>query len=139
MIQQALANAGIGNRSTMAGPNGTVVQAPTEQAPTEQAPTRNDTNPYLPHGQNEVATLLLSDLLHGEEEEEEGNTGNTGNNEESFSPVFTPHRGQSHRGQSHRGQLVADTQATTPSNLSPIRGIDLSQDSNAVSDGEEGS
>jgi len=81
----------------------------------------------------------LSDL-HGDidnEEEEECNTGNTGNNEESISvpsPVFTPHRGQS-----HRGQLVVDTQATTPSNLSPIRGIDLSQDSNAVSDGEEGS
>ena len=132
MIQQALANAGIGNRSTMAGPNGTVVQAPTEQAP-----TRNDTNPYLPHGQSEVATLLLSDLhgdLHGEEEEEEEEEANTGNNEESFSvpsPVFTPHHGQS-----HYEQLVVDTQATTPSNLSPFRGIDLSQDSNPVSDGE---
>ena len=116
----------------------TVVQAPTVQAPT-QAPTRNDTNPYLPHGQGDPA-LLLSDLhgdIDNEEEEEECNTGNTGNNEESISvpsPVFTPHRGQS-----HRGQLVVDTQATTPSNLSPIRGIDLSQDSNAVSDGEEGS
>ena len=113
----------------MAGPNGTVVQAPT-QAPT-QAPMRNDTNAYLPHGQSEVPTLLLSDL-HGEEEEE----GNTGNNEESISvpsPVFTPHRGQSH---SQRGQLVVDTQADTPQHLSPIRGIDLSQDSNPVSNGE---
>ena len=134
MIQQALANAGIGNRSTMAGQNGTVVQAPTEQAPTEQAPTRNDTNPYLPHGQNEVATLLLSDLLHGEEEEEEGNTGNTGNNEESFSPVFTPHRGQS-----HRGQLVVDTQAATSKSSSPVKLQVFSQQSNPVSDGEEGS
>ena len=124
MIQQALATAGIGNsRSTMVGPNGTVVQAPT------QAPMRNDTNAYLPHGQSEVPTLLLSDIhgdLHGEEEEEEGNTGNNEETNSVPSPIFTP----------HRGQLVVDTQATTPSNLSPIRGIDLSQDSNPVSDGE---
>ena len=64
MIQQALASAGIGNRSTMAGPNGMVVQAPTEQAPTEQAPMRNNTNAYLPHGQEDPA-FLLSDL-HGD-------------------------------------------------------------------------
>ena len=129
MIQQALATAGIGNsRSTMAGPNGTVVQAPT-QAPT-QAPMRNDTNAYLPHGQSEVPTLLLSDL-HGEEEEE-GNTGNTGNNEESFSvlsPVFSP----------YRGQPVVDTQAATSESSSPVKLQVFSQQSNPVSDGEEGS
>jgi len=129
MIQQALATAGIGNsRSTMAGPNGTVVQAPT-QAPT-QAPMRNDTNAYLPHGQIEVPTLLLSDL-HGEEEEE-GNTGNTGNNEESFSvlsPVFSP----------YRGQPVVDTQAATSDSSFPVKLQVFSQQSNPVSDGEEGS
>ena len=114
MIQQALANAGIGNRSTMAGPNGTVVQqAPTEQAPT-QAAMRNDTNAYLPHGQSEVATLLFSDLHGEEEEEEEEEEGNTGNNEESISvpsPVFSP----------YRGQLVVDTQAATSESSLPVK------------------
>ena len=80
MIQQALANTGIrNNQSTMVSPNGTVLQAPTKQAPT-QAPTvqaliRNNTNNYLPHGQEDPA-LSFSDLH--DEEEEEGNTGNTG-------------------------------------------------------------
>ena len=129
MIQQALAKAGLlsnGNQSTstMAGPNGTVVQ----QAPGQQQ-QRNDTNNYLPHGQtqqSEVATLLFSDI-HGEEEE----AGNTGNND-SNSPVFTPPRS------SHRGQLFVDTQARTPDSYSPPKGMDLSQASH-VSDGEEGS
>jgi len=72
----------------------------------------------------------LSDL-HGEEEEE-GNTGNTGNNEESFSvlsPVFSP----------YRGQPVVDTQAATSESSSPVKLQVFSQQSNPVSDGEEGS
>jgi len=135
MIQQALATAGvvtnptIGNQSTMAGPNGTVVQAPTAQAPGQQQ--QRDTSNYLTnlHGQtqqSEVPTLLFSDI-HGEEEE----AGNTGNND-SNSPVFTPPH-------SHRGQLCVDTQAGTPESYSPPKGMDLSQQSNPVSDGEEGS
>jgi len=128
MIQQALAKAGLlsnGNQSTstMAGPNGTVVQAPGQEQ-------RNDTNNSLTnlHGQtqpSEVATLLVSDI-HGEEEE----VGNTGKND-SNSPVFTPPH-------SHRGQLCVDTQAGTPESYSPPKGMDLSQASH-VSDGEEGS
>jgi len=130
MIQQALAKAGLlsnGNQSTstMAGPNGTVVQAPGQQQ-------QRDTSNYLTnlHGQtqqSEVPTLLFSDI-HGEEEE----AGNTGNND-SNSPVFTPPRS------SHRGQLFVDTQARTPESYSPPKGMDLSQQSNPVSDGEEGS
>ena len=141
MIQQALATAGvvtnptIGNQSTMAGPNGTVVQAPTAQAPGQQQ--QRDTSNYLTnlHGQtqpSEVATLLFSDT-HGEEEE--GNTdGNTGNNASTSSPVFTPPHSSPYRGQ----LLFVDTHSPNPESYSPAKGMDLSQASH-VSDGEEGS
>ena len=89
-----------------------------------------DTNNFLLHGQtqqSEVPTLLFSDI-HGEEEEAD----NTGNND-SNSPVFSPPRSP------HRGQLCVDTQAATPESFFPPKGMNLSQQSNPVSDGEEGS